>query len=265
MRLSRKYEGICFPGKVIEQAFDILGLPGEKKWDEKFMAQASSFNRIEEGRDAWVLDTLGEWLDRYGRGFSFADLHLDWDDVALFIQVYFGDTMVQVGSRVRGKIDRVVKVFDDGEEEIKKGAVPDRPIIFIGHGGGSRAWCEIRDELQGKHGLEIETFEAGSRGGISAFEVLRSMAKKCSFAIMVFSAEDELRDGSMRARQNVVHEAGFMQSSLGASRVMMVVEKGVDMFSNIHGLQCDYYDHGHVKEVISSLLATLRREFPGAV
>lgn len=44
------------------------------------------------------------------------------------------------------------------------------------------------------------------------------------------------KDGGRHARQNVIHEVGFFQGRLGRSKVVLVVEKGVEIPSNLSGL-----------------------------
>ena len=40
----------------------------------------------------------------------------------------------------------------------------------------------------------------------------------------------------IRARQNVVHEIGFFQGKYGRSRVVLLAEQGVEIFTNISGI-----------------------------
>jgi predicted nucleotide-binding protein len=87
------------------------------------------------------------------------------------------------------------------------------------------------------------------------------MAAKSSFAILVMTAEDEQADGVHRARQNVVHEAGLLQGRLGFARAIMLLEDGVEEFSNVQGVQFIRFARGNIKESYGEVLATLRREF----
>jgi predicted nucleotide-binding protein len=87
------------------------------------------------------------------------------------------------------------------------------------------------------------------------------MLKESSFALLVMTAEDETSDGLKRARQNVVHEAGLFQGRLGFKRALMLVEKDLDLFSNVDGIQYLEYSKGNIKETFGEVLATLKREF----
>jgi predicted nucleotide-binding protein len=65
----------------------------------------------------------------------------------------------------------------------------------------------------------------------------------------------------MRPRQNVVHEAGLFQGRLGFSRAIVLIEEGIEDFSNLQGVHQIPYTKGNIKETFGDVLATLRREF----
>jgi len=87
------------------------------------------------------------------------------------------------------------------------------------------------------------------------------MLESSSFAVLVFTGEDETATGDLRARQNVIHEAGLFQGRLGFARAILLVEDGVELFSNIDGIQQIRFAIGHIAETFGEVLATLRREF----
>ncbi len=87
---------------------------------------------------------------------------------------------------------------------------------------------------------------------------------RSTFALLVMTAEDLQADGDERARQNVVHEAGLFQGRLGFDRAIAVVEEGVEVFSNLDGIQQIRFSRGKIEETYGHVLATLRREFGAA-
>jgi len=135
-----------------------------------------------------------------------------------------------------------------------------RPRVFIGH-GRSELWRELKDHLQDKHEVTVEAFESGARAGHTARDILEGLVKRSSFALLVFTAEDEQADGTVRARQNVVHETGLFQGRLGFPRAIVLIEDGAEDFSNIHGIQMIRFGKGNIRETFGEVLATLRREF----
>ncbi|HKR93789.1 MAG TPA: TIR domain-containing protein, partial [Candidatus Angelobacter sp.] len=72
---------------------------------------------------------------------------------------------------------------------------------------------------------------------------------------------DETLDHRVLARQNVVHEAGLFQGRLGFPRAIVMLEEGVEEFSNIAGIQQVRYSKGKIKETFGDVLAVLKREF----
>jgi predicted nucleotide-binding protein len=86
------------------------------------------------------------------------------------------------------------------------------------------------------------------------------MLEASSFALLVMTGEDESKDGSRRARQNVDHEADLFQGKLGFSRAIILLEDGTEEFSNIDGLQQIRFSKGKIKESFGDVLAVLKRE-----
>jgi predicted nucleotide-binding protein len=87
------------------------------------------------------------------------------------------------------------------------------------------------------------------------------MLIKSSFAILVMTAEDQTVDGQFRARQNVVHETGLFQGKLGFNRAIVLLEDGVEEFSNIHGIEQIRFSKENIKETYGEVLAVIKREF----
>jgi len=130
--------------------------------------------------------------------------------------------------------------------------------VFIGH-GQSQTWRQLADHLRDHHGYPIITIESEPRIGQSITEVLARMVETASFAILVHTAEDEQADGTLRARQNVVHETGLFQGRLGFSRTIIVRQTGCEEFSNIAGLQEVRYADD-IREAFGHVVAALGSE-----
>lgn len=133
--------------------------------------------------------------------------------------------------------------------------------IFIGHGRSSD-WRDLKDHLHEKQGYEVIAYEVGSRAGLSIKEVLEKMLTESSFALLVFTPEDEDKAGGFHARENVIHELGLFQAKLGFNRAIAVISDEVEEFSNIHGINQIRYSEGNIKETFGEILATIKREFP---
>jgi predicted nucleotide-binding protein len=52
------------------------------------------------------------------------------------------------------------------------------------------------------------------------------MLDDAGFAFLVLTGEDELKEGQLQARMNVVHEAGLFQGRLGFEKAIVLLEEG---------------------------------------
>jgi predicted nucleotide-binding protein len=162
----------------------------------------------------------------------------------------------------RAQIERIFSVFDKDAERCRLPEIPreeQHGKVFIGHGGNAQ-WEDLKDHLHEKHGYSIEAYEIGSRAGHTIRDVLEEMLEESSFALLVMTGEDETKDGKIRARQNVVHEAGLFQGRLGFNRAIVMLEEGTEEFSNISGIQQIRFAKGNIREAFGDVLAVLKRE-----
>jgi predicted nucleotide-binding protein len=86
--------------------------------------------------------------------------------------------------------------------------------VFIGHGRAA-AWRELKDFVQDRLGRPWDEFNRVPVAGITNIARLSEMLDASAIALLVMTAEDEMADGEMQARMNVVHEAGLFQGRLG--------------------------------------------------
>lgn len=133
------------------------------------------------------------------------------------------------------------------------------PCVFVGH-GRSQLWARVQLFLQNDCKLKVVTFESKSHAGKSIEHVLKEMLSEATFAILVLTGEDETAEGGKRARQNVVHEGGLFQGVLGFHRAILLVQKGLEEFSNVHGLQHIAFDGDRIDTTFHELERVLKRE-----
>lgn len=161
---------------------------------------------------------------------------------------------------IEGVLERFRAYAEANPAPIPEKPQRERPVIFIGHGQAG-AWRDLRDHLVDKHEHRVVSYETGSRAGHSIRDILDSMRRESSFALLVMTADDDVSDGTKRARQNVVHEIGLFQGSLGFDKAIVLLENGVDEFSNLFGVQQIRFDKDRIRETFGDVLATIRREF----
>ena len=109
--------------------------------------------------------------------------------------------------------------------------------VFIGH-GRSKEWKDLKDFISERMRLPWDEFNRVPVAGIPNTVRLSTMLDAAAIAFLILTAEDEMADGKMQARMNVVHEAGLFQGRLGFSRAIILLEEGCEEFSNIEGLRC---------------------------
>jgi len=86
------------------------------------------------------------------------------------------------------------------------------------------------------------------------------MLDAAAIAFLVLTAEDELADGKMQARMNVVHEAGLFQGRLGFSRAIIMLEEGCEEFSNVQGLGQLRFPQNNIRAAFHDVQLVLERE-----
>jgi predicted nucleotide-binding protein len=134
-----------------------------------------------------------------------------------------------------------------------------QPCVFLGH-GRSRLWARVKVFLEEELRIATVTYESESHTGESIVPVLEKMLDQATFAVLVLTAEDETPEGGRRARQNVIHEAGLFQGRLGFRRAVLLVQGGVESFSNVAGLQHIPFSDQNVEQTFYELQRVLKRE-----
>lgn len=214
-------------------------------------------------------DNVEEFFSDYRKYTDEADFRLygggppTWD---LSVHRYLRRTVVIVRATSRSEMEEVFAVFEKHRQlsnlpPLPQPAEPKQQlVVFIGHGRSSQ-WLDLKNHLQDKHQITIEAFETGARAGHTIRDILEDMADKSSFALLVLTAEDQHSDGSLHARENVIHETGLFQGRLGFGRAIVLLEDGASEFSNIHGILQIRFAKGNIKETFGDVVATIHREF----
>lgn len=223
---------------------------------------------VEHDDATWNYDSLQEFLADYRKFAKHAHFCITAGGNYVRVWVDRDDSSVTVNAISRESIEDIFYVFEESQllSKLPDPPPPEEPritpTVFVGH-GRSPQWLELKNHLQDKHHFRVLAYETGARAGHTIRDILDDMLWRSSIALLVMTGEDETTDGAMRARQNVVHEAGLFQGRLGFSRAIVLLEEGVDLFSNVHGIQYIPFSKGRIRESFGDVLATLHREFPG--
>ena len=136
---------------------------------------------------------------------------------------------------------------------------PGGTRVFLGH-GHSPAWRELQDFLQIRLGLSTDEFNRVSAAGLPTSERLSTMMGTAGIAFLIMTGEDEQAHGSLRARENVVHEAGLFQGRLGFGKAIVLLEEGCKEFSNIAGLGHIPFPNNNIAAAFEEVRKVLERE-----
>lgn len=125
--------------------------------------------------------------------------------------------------------------------------------IFISHGHAELLKYQLKDFVREKLGKTALILSELPNNGLTIVEKLEAVSEKCCKAIILLTKDDEMADGSMRSRQNVIHEIGFFQGKYGRKNVILLCEEGVELFTNISGIVYIQFDRNHFAEVFEQL------------
>jgi predicted nucleotide-binding protein len=131
--------------------------------------------------------------------------------------------------------------------------------VFIGH-GRSGMWRELKDFIDQRLSLPWDEFNRVPVAGITNITRLSEMLDAAAVALIVMTAEDELADGKVQARMNVIHEAGLFQGRLGFTKAIVLLEEGCEEFTNIQGLGQIRFAKGNVGSAFEEIRLVLERE-----
>ncbi|WP_181397109.1 TIR domain-containing protein [Cryobacterium arcticum] len=159
-----------------------------------------------------------------------------WGVLNLKVSDWGCEVSIDAGPEEIERVGAAVKDVLTAAVDSSQLAATQRPFkVFIGHGSDSQ-WKYLYEMFSKVHGFNVEAFESSERAGIHTLFVVDKMIRSSSVALVVMTGEDQMADGSMRARENVVHEIGYCQGALGIDRTIILLEDGISEPSNIAGL-----------------------------
>lgn len=131
--------------------------------------------------------------------------------------------------------------------------------VLIGH-GRSPIWRELGNFIQDRLHLRWDEFSRAPGAGLADIARLSELLDATAIAFLVMAGQDEQAEGKLRARMNVIHEAGLFQGRLGFTRAIVVLEEGCEGFSNIYGLGQIRFPKGNIKAAFDEVRQVLERE-----
>lgn len=136
---------------------------------------------------------------------------------------------------------------------------PPATGVFIGH-GRARDWQDLAVFLRDQLKCDLIEFNSDPTAGYFTGERILEMLDRSRFAFLVMTAEDEQADGTLQARQNVIHEIGLCHGRLGFHRAVIVKEDRATEFSNVKSLTYIGFTTGRMSHAFPEIVRTLIRE-----
>lgn len=112
--------------------------------------------------------------------------------------------------------------------------------VFIIHGHDE----ELKKEVQlliSQVRLDYVVLHEKSDRGRTIIDKLIEEGKDAAYVVALLSPDDELRDGTRRARQNVVLEIGYFLGKLGKGKVRLLKKGDVEIPSDLQGILYTVY------------------------
>ena len=215
------------------------------------------------GVDEALARAFGQGTVEYQRYRDTVDQAAEWPSLGVERQLaQFRDDVVRGKAKVFAMLRAAVNSLNEELDEMRAANPASATMgstIFIGH-GRSPIWRELKDFLKDRLSLNAVEFSSVATAGVATADRLAEMLNEAAFAFLLMTAEDELADGSKRARENVVHEVGLFQGRLGFKRAIVVLEEGCQEFSNITGLGQIRFPKGDISAKYEEIRRVLERE-----
>ncbi len=125
--------------------------------------------------------------------------------------------------------------------------------VFISHGHADLLKLQLKEFVKERLGKDAVILSEQRNDGMTIVEKLEAASEKCNKAIILLTKDDEMANGNMRGRQNVIHEIGFFQGKYGRKNVVLLCEEGVELFSNISGIVYLQFNRDHFPEIYEQL------------
>lgn len=199
---------------------------------------------IGEGDDALYRQYVRELLDLYndalGRNVYSAQIAHEFQNGFGYLGSPSLKGVENVLGVVRASLTRLRRnpellVSRKSQESIRK-----RENIFIIHGRDEAKWRELKDVIQSEFRLNpVILMQQPNAGAETVIEKFERYAETCSYAIAVFTPDDEVKSGEetyLQARPNVIYELGWFCGRLGRGNVMLLLRDGTSMFSDFGGI-----------------------------
>ena len=126
--------------------------------------------------------------------------------------------------------------------------------VFISHGRSPLA-REVAAFIEKDLDIETVSLKDPALGEVTELESLDEATEEACFAVVILTAAEELNGshGAAAARENAIHEIGFLQGLYGPKNVLVLRQEGVEEFAHISGIQYEAFEGSNVKATFERL------------
>lgn len=141
--------------------------------------------------------------------------------------------------KAKAVLETYLDEFSDQEESASITNIGDFSKVFIVHGHDGELRERVARIIE-RQGLKAVILNEQSNHGQTIIEKLETEGNAAG-AVCLFTADDEGKSrveqsARPRARQNVVFEAGYFIGRLGRENVTILVDKGIEIPSDLQGV-----------------------------
>ncbi|MGE3542119.1 MAG: TIR domain-containing protein [Candidatus Tectimicrobiota bacterium] len=131
----------------------------------------------------------------------------------------------------------ILQLEDSNEtsQNFRRAVVVNTKNVFISYGHNEVVLSRVERFLRDRLGLNPIVLANQPDEGLTVVEKLEKYATLCCYGIVIMT-EDDKAESVRRARQNVIHEIGYLHGLIGRKRVLLLRQDNVELFSNISGV-----------------------------
>lgn len=155
----------------------------------------------------------------------------------------FNDAISNFNSQFLEYFQQVLQEIVNANPEIEDSNIEKVKgnTVFIIHGHDNELKTEVQLLLTRAGVNNIVLHEQVDKGR-TIIDKLVEESSSSNYAIALLSPDDELADGSQRARQNVILEVGYFIGKLGKERVRLLRKGETEIPSDLQGILYENYD-----------------------
>ena len=157
-----------------------------------------------------------------------------------YFEVYLEEIENDCAENVLSDVSGMSKnISDEVKSAMKNVNSARKKKVFIVHGHDNALKQEVARMVE-KQGLEAIILSEQANGGKTIIEKIEENAE-VGAAICLFTKDDygrakDASEDKLRARQNVVFEAGYFMGKLGRGNVIIVADKDLELPSDMQGV-----------------------------